>query len=481
MSEQATPLQRCVLVVDDDRTGRETLAEYIAEAGYKVRSAATGVEALEILRQEEIDIVLTDLKMPGMDGLELLRRAKHIRPDVFVILITAFATVDTAVAAMKDGAYDYIMKPINLHELRVLLDRASQSRDLLIENEILRDRLAEKYDFSNIIGTSAPMQKVYDLIRQVADTRAVVLIEGESGTGKELVANAIHANSGRRDRPFIKVNCAALPETLLESELFGHERGAFTGALEQRKGRFELADGGTIFLDEIADLSPGTQAKLLRVLQNYEFERVGGSRTLHVDVRVIAATNANLAERVEQGLFRQDLYYRLRVVPIELPPLRERMDDIPLLVSHFVRMFSRREGKDIRGVSAEAMNILTTYMWPGNVRELQNCIENMVVMSTGTMLGSELLPADMQKKAVAIDEGGFPIGLSMRQIEEKAIRETLASVGGNRKRAAEILNISLRTLHRKITEYGIDRLRRRAIRGWGRAGDPNSAEREEQG
>ena len=459
MNESET-MQQSVLVVDDDRTGRETLTEAVAEMGYAVASAAAGPEALDVLRQKEIDIVLTDLKMPGMDGLELLKRAKLIRPDVFVILVTAFATVDTAVAAMKSGAYDYIMKPIDLRQLRVLLDRATQSRDLLIENELLKDRLGEKYDFSNIIGGSAAMRKVYDLIRQVANTNAVVLIEGESGTGKELVANAIHSNSGRRDQPFIKVNCAALPETLLEAELFGHERGAFTGAIEQRKGRFELADAGTLFLDEIGDLSPGTQAKLLRVLQNYEFERVGGTKTLHVDVRVIAATNANLAERVQQDRFRQDLYYRLRVVPILVPPLRERPEDIPLLVTHFVKFYSERNNKDVRGVSAEAANVITIYPWPGNVRELQNCIENMVVLSAGPMLGPELLPTELQQTTVARDQAGFPIGLSMRQIEEKAIRETLASVGGNRMRAAGILGISLRTLHRKITEYGIDRIRK---------------------
>jgi len=460
MADPAPTARRIVLVVDDDRTGRETLAEAVSEMGYEVASAAAGREALDMLRQREVDIVLTDLKMPGMDGLELLTHAKRIRPDAFVILVTAFATVDTAVEAMKKGAYDYIMKPIDLRQLRVLLDRASQSRDLLIENELLKDQLGEKYDFSNIIGRSAVMKQVYERIRQVADTNTVVLIEGESGTGKELVANAIHQNSGRRGQPFIKVNCAALPATLLESELFGHERGSFTGAFQQRKGRFELADGGTLFLDEIGDLTLGTQVKLLRVLQNYEFERVGGSETLHVDVRTIAATNADLAELVRQGRFREDLYYRLHVVPINLPPLRERREDIPLLVSHFVKHYAGRNNKDIRGVSAEAMNTLTTYSWPGNVRELQNCIENMVVMSGSTILGPELLPADMQQTTVASDQIGFPIGLSMRQIEEKAIRETLASVGGSRKRAAGILGISLRTLHRKIAEYGIDRIRR---------------------
>jgi two-component system, NtrC family, response regulator HydG len=460
MSDVPLSKDRTILVVDDDRTGRETLVDALTEHGYEVMSAATGPEALELLRQNDIDMVLTDLRMPGMDGLEVLTRAKKIRPDVFVILVTAFATVDTAIAAMKKGAYDYVMKPIDLRSLLVLLERAGQSRDLILENRQLKDQLGEKYDFSNIIGRSPVMQAIYDQIRQVADTHAVVLIEGESGTGKELVANAIHVNSSRRERPFIKVNCAALPETLLESELFGHERGAFTGALEQRKGRFELADGGTLFLDEIADLSPGTQAKLLRVLQNYEFERVGGTQTLHVDVRIIAATNADLSERVKQGRFREDLYYRLRVVPLMMPPLRDRRDDIPLLAAHFCKRYAERNHKDVRGISAEAMNVLTTYPWPGNVRELQNCIENMVVMSTESMLGPELLPIEVQQTTVASDEAGLPIGLSMRQLEEKAIRETLARAGGNRKQAAAILGISLRTLHRKINEYGIDRLRK---------------------
>ena len=460
MSEAESTTKRTILVVDDDRTGRETLAEAVYEMGYEVASAAGGVEALDILRRREIDLVLTDLKMPEMDGLEVLARAKEIRPDVFVILVTAFATVDTAVAAMKAGAYDYVMKPIDLRQLRVLLERASQSRDLIIENDLLKDRLGEKYDFCSIIGNSAAMNTVFDQIRQVADTEAVVLIDGESGTGKELAANAIHINSSRRDQPFIKVNCAALPETLLEAELFGHELGAFTGAVRQRKGRFELADRGTLFLDEVADLSPGTQAKLLRVLQNYEFERVGGTETLRVDVRVIAATNADLPEQVRDSRFREDLYYRLRVVPLTMPPLRDRGGDVPMLVSHFVELYAERNGKDVRGVSAEVMNVLCTYTWPGNVRELQNCIENMVVMSAEPMLGPNLLPTEMQQTTIASDETGFPIGLSMRQIEEKAIRETLASVGGNRKRTAAILGISLRTLHRKITEYGIDRLRK---------------------
>ncbi len=460
MSDAELTTKRAILVVDDDRTGRETLAEAVHEMGYEVASAAGGAEALEVLRRREIDIILTDLKMPEMDGLEVLAQAKEIRPDVFVILVTAFATVDTAVAAMKAGAYDYVMKPIDLRQLRVLLARASQSSDLIIENALLRERLDEKYDFSSIIGNSAAMNAVFDQVRQVAGTEAVVLIDGESGTGKELAANAIHINSNRHDRPFIKVNCAALPETLLEAELFGHELGAFTGAVRQRKGRFELADGGTIFLDEVADLSPGTQAKLLRVLQNYEFERVGGTETLRVDVRVIAATNADLSELVREGRFREDLYYRLRVVPLTMPPLRDRGDDIPVLVSHFVKIHAERNGKDVRGVSAEVMNTLCTYPWPGNVRELRNCIENMVVMSTEPMLGPNLLPTEMQQTAIASDETGFPIGLSMRQIEEKAMRGTLASVGGNRKRAAAILGISLRTLHRKITEYGIDRLRK---------------------
>ncbi len=454
-------VKRTVLIVDDDRTGRETLSEAVGEMGYRTLSAAGGQEALIILRQHDVDLLLTDLKMPGMDGLELLEAAKRLRPDLFVILVTAYATVDTAVEAMKKGAYDYIMKPIDLRALEVLLDRANLSRDLLIENEMLREQLGEKYDFSNIIGRSPVMHELFDQIRQVADTDTVVLIEGESGTGKELVANAIHANSPRGEGPFIKVNCAALPETLLESELFGHERGSFTGAVNRRKGRFELADGGSIFLDEIGELSPGTQVKLLRVLQNYEFERVGGTETIHVDVRLIAATNADLGELVESGRFREDLYYRLRVVPIHVPPLRDRREDIPLLATHFVKEYAEKNDKNIKGIAAETMNILTTYPWPGNVRELQNCIESMVVMCNGPTLTPDLLPAELRETTVASDETGFPIGLSMRQIEEKAIRETLASVGGSRKRAAEILGISLRTLHRKINEYGIDKIQKR--------------------
>jgi len=468
--------QRVVLVVDDDAVGRDSLAEAVNEMGYRALAAASGDEAMAVLEREAVDLVLTDLRMPDMDGLELLARVRQHDSKIFVILVTAYATVGTAVEAMKRGAFNYIIKPIDLEHLKAHLENAFGAQDLLLENILLRERLEHLSATPELIGRSFGMRKVIDLINQVADTQSTILIRGESGTGKELVANAIHRKSRRADGPFVKVNCAALTESLLESELFGHEEGAFTGATRQRQGRFELADGGTIFLDEVSELSPATQAKLLRVLQNREFERLGGTETLAVDVRVIAATNADLEARVQENLFRRDLYFRLNVVPIYIPPLRKRRDDIPLLVHTFLRRFAERNDKGVTGISHEALQRLMEHSWPGNVRELENCIERMVVMAGKKILDVDDLPPETfppqprrsrpgegaPEDDAAARRGTLPslAGFSLGELEERAIRDTLASTGGNRTEAAKTLGISLATLHRRIEEYGIARLRK---------------------
>jgi len=440
---------RTVLVVDDDRVGRESLAEAVEELDFKVFQAPDGPTALAIVESEPIDLVLTDLKMPGMDGIELLTRIRRIDSTIHVILITAHATVQTAVEAMRRGAFTYIMKPIDLDHLAAQVEAAARARGLLLENIALREHLQRLGHVPELIGHSAAMGAVYELIAQVADTESVVLIRGESGTGKELVANAIHRNSARASGPFVKVNCAALSEALLESELFGHEEGAYTGAVRQRLGRFELADGGTLFLDEVSELAPTTQAKLLRVLQSYEFERLGGAETIKVDVRVLAATNADLEERVKQGRFREDLYYRLNVVPLFLPPLRDRREDIPLLVHSFVRRFAVRNRKDVTDITPDALGRLCRFPWPGNVRQLENCIERMVVTARTQVLDVDDLPPEIlpPPEPSAGSASGFAVGMTMVQLEERAIRATLRATGGNRKEAARILGIGLRTRH----------------------------------
>lgn len=443
-----------IIIIDDDPVGLETLAEGLEEEGYKVFSAPGAEEGLKILTEKAgIDVVLTDLKMPGLDGVEVLRRVKSFDEGIPVVLMTAYASVETAIESMRLGAYDYVMKPLDLRRVAVVLAKAVANRALTKENTDLRRRLNEKFGFEKIIGSSQAIMEVFQLVRQVADTRTVVLIEGESGTGKELIAQALHNNSSRRAGPFICVNCAAITETLLESELFGHERGAFTGATQQKKGRFELADGGTLFLDEVSAMPMSMQSKLLRVLQEYTFERVGGTKTLKVEVRIVAATNSSLEELVAAGQFREDLFYRLNVVPIKLPALRERRDDIPLLVCHFIELFSEQNKKPLKTISPQAMDLICRYDWPGNVRELQNVIENMIITSQGEELGLKDLPDRVRPKLP--EARGFPVGITMKELEEQAIRKTLEQVGGNRKKAAEVLGIGLRTLHRKLREYGM--------------------------
>ena len=454
------PRQRVVLVVDDDAVGRESLAEALGEMGYRALAAPSGAAALALLERQPVDLVLTDLRMPDMDGLELLTRVRQRDTRVFVIVVTAFATITTAVEAMKRGAFNYIMKPIDLDHLKAHLETAFGAQDLLLENILLKERLEHLSASQELIGRSFAMRRVFDLVAQVADTQCTVLIRGESGTGKELVANAIHRQSRRAGGPFVKVNCAALSESLLESELFGHEEGAFTGAIRQRRGRFELADGGTLFLDEVSELAPTTQAKLLRVLQHQQFERLGGTETLSVDVRLLAATNADLEALVQEGRFRRDLYFRLNVVPLHIPPLRERPEDIPLLVHAFIRRFARRNDKDVTEIAPEALQRLARYSWPGNVRELENCIERMVVTARKRVLDVDDLPAELLPvRPPAV--GASLAGMTLRQLEEAAIRETLAASGNNRTLAASMLGIALRTLHRKIEEYGIARIHAR--------------------
>ncbi len=384
-----------LLIVDDERNYLLVLEDLLSEAGYQVMTADSGSKGLELALASDLDVLITDMKMPGLDGMTLLERVHAEKPDLPVIMMTAFGSVEKAVEAMRKGAFDYILKPFKNEELKLTIRKAYEHHQLLRRNRYLTQELQDRYQFSNIIGKSAPMQRVYELIEKVAPAKATVLISGESGTGKELIARAIHFNSPRRDLPFITVNCGALPETLLESELFGHEKGSFSGAISQRKGRFELAHEGTLFLDEITEMSPSLQVKLLRVLQEMEFERVGGSTTLRVDVRVVAASNRNLKEEVAAGRFRSDLFYRLNVVHVQMPPLRDRSDDIPLLVSHFLSKYGKGAGKPKISIDSDALRSLMDYQWPGNVRELENAIERAVILASGDRIQLRDIPSEI--------------------------------------------------------------------------------------
>lgn len=390
-----------LLIVDDERNYLIVLEDLLSEEGYEVVTAETAPKALEILQSQELDLVITDMKMPGMDGMALLDNIHTQHPDLPVIMMTAYGTIEKAVEAMRKGAFDYIMKPFKNEELKLTIRKGVEHYRLIRQNRHLSRELQERYQFSNIIGKSAPMQRIYELIEKVAPTKATVLITGESGTGKELIARAIHYNSTRQDHPFISVNCGALPENLLESELFGHEKGAFSGAVSQRRGRFELAHGGTLFLDEISEMSPSLQVKLLRVLQEMEFERVGGSQTLKVDVRVVAASNRDLKAEIAEGGFRSDLFYRLNVVHIGLPPLRERTDDIPLLVNHFLDKYRKESGRSALEMEPEALRCLFEYSWPGNVRELENVIERAVILAAGDRITVKDFPSEIYHKEPA--------------------------------------------------------------------------------
>ena len=443
-----------ILVADDEKNIREGLREALALDGYEVATAADGREALDAVTRGDVDLLITDLKMPRLSGEELLKSVAAQFPTMPVIILTGHGTIESAVQAMHDGAYDFLTKPVNLDRLSLLVKRALASRELAVQNRAMQEELERRSGFASIIGRSAEMRQVFEMVRQVAPSRSSVLITGESGSGKEMIAEALHYTSPRKDKPFIKLHCAALTESLLESELFGHEKGAFTGAIARKRGRFELANLGTLFLDEIGEINQNVQIKLLRVLEEKKFERVGGEETVETDVRVIAATNRDLKEAISKGTFREDLYYRLNVVNIHIPPLRERKEDIPLLVSAFLKEFSQENGKPIEGIDAKARLSLYNYSWPGNVRQLRNSIESAVVLSKGTTITLDDLPPNIRGET-GTDSLRLAVGASLADMEKEVIRSTLAREGGNKSRTAEILGIGRKTLHRKIEEYGL--------------------------
>jgi DNA-binding NtrC family response regulator len=440
------------LVVDDEVNARTALAELLRDEGFEVEMAADAFKALGKYEAFAPHVVVTDLKMPGMDGIELVKKVRANDEPAAVVVMTAFGDVSSAVEAMRAGAADYLTKPLNFDELIVVLERVLDHQQLSRETRQLRQRVRDRVAPNNIIGNAPPMQRVFEVIDQVAPSRATVLITGESGTGKELVANAIHQRSPRAGGPFIKLHCAALAESLLESELFGHERGSFTGAQARKDGRFSLADGGTLFLDEIGEISQSIQVKLLRFLQEREFERVGGTQTIRVDVRVIAATNRNLPEEVARGRFREDLFYRLNVVALEMPSLRERRADIPALVKFFIDRYAKDNGKTVEDCTPATLELLMNHGWPGNVRELENAIERAVVLSSGTTLEPRHLPPNIKPAVAPIGLPAIP-GATMAELERYAILETLKATGGSTSRAAEMLGISTRTIQYRLHNY----------------------------
>src|SRR5215211_5767705 len=450
-----------ILVADDHDALRRGLVRGLTEAGHEVEEASNGNAAIERLHDSSFDVVLSDLKMGGSDGMDVLRTTRAMHPTTAVILMTAFGSVNTAVEAMKIGASDYVQKPFEIEEMEVKIEKALEVRRLKHELEYLRHTQQDIYEFDKIVGSSTALQKVLDIVKKVAKSNTTVLVRGETGTGKELIAGAIHHNSLRTSRNFVKVNCAALQENLLESELFGHEKGAFTGADKQRVGRFEQADGGTLFLDEVGDMSANTQAKILRVLQEHEFERLGGTRTLRTDVRVIAATNRNLPQMVANGQFREDLYYRLNVVSIDMPPLRERKDDIQQLAAFFLRRFAGELKKKVEGLSPDAVKLLMRYNWPGNIRELENSIERAVLLTEGPFVSSsDLRLGELSTTTSSGDASPVvkipPTGIALEEIERQALIEALKMSNWVQKDAAELLNISPRVMNYKIKTLAIE-------------------------
>ncbi len=449
-----------VLIVDDEKNIREGLGKALELEDYNVLLAEDGKEALNVLNNEEVDLIITDLKMPVMSGEELLKKVASAYPTVPVIILTGHGTIESAVNAMRDGAYDFITKPLNLDRLSLLAKRALANRELVLQHRALQDEIdliGERNRYAKIIGKSSQMRRVMEVVEQVAATKASVLITGESGVGKELIADAIHKLSPRKDKPHIKVHCAALSESLLESELFGHEKGAFTGAVSRKRGRFELAHTGTVFLDEIGEISQSVQIKILRVLQEKRFERVGGEETQEVDVRIISATNRDLRAEIEKGNFREDLFYRLNVVNIHVPPLRERKEDIPLLAAAFLKEFADENGKQIEGIDHKANLSLYNYSWPGNIRELRNSIESAVVMCKGNIIP----PEDLPPSVISGEEGSYikiDLGVSLEEAERVIIESTLNFCSGNKSKTAEVLGIGRKTLHRKINEYAIEEI-----------------------
>lgn len=452
-----------ILVVDDEQSMRDFLAIMLKKEGHEVVTAENGKDALKAVQAEIFDLVITDVKMPGMDGLEVLKTVKDVSPETIVIMITAFGTAESAVEAMKLGAYDYIIKPFKVDELKLVIDNSLEKRHLRKENILLRREIESRAGFDNFIGKSEPMQKVFSLIRQVADTRSTVLITGESGTGKELVARALSAAGSRKSGPFVTVNCGALPETLLESELFGYMKGSFTGANSNKQGLFEIANGGTIFLDEISSTSSSLQIKLLRVLQEREFKRVGGTADIKVDVNIVAATNKDLYAEVVKGAFREDLYYRLNVIPIHLPPLRERREDIPILTEYFLKKFLKREGGRAltKSVDPGAMQVLMSYSWPGNVRELENTIERLVIMTPGDEIRREHIPDALSNSQPCaelipsdIPDEGLDLESLLENAEKALLHKALEKSGGVKTEAAKLLGLTFRSFRHRLQKYG---------------------------
>lgn len=444
-----------LLIIDDEKNIREGLGANFEMEGYNVKLAENGQQGLEFISKGDIDLVITDLRMPGIAGEEVLRKVTTETPGIPVIVLTGHGSIDSAVDAMRNGAYDFLTKPLNLDQLTMIVKRALEARELSLQHKQLKKEVEKDMAFDKMIGKSAEMQKVFEMIKKVASSKASVLITGESGVGKEVVADAIHKLSPRKDHQCIKVHCAALSETLLESELFGHEKGAFTGADNLVKGRFELAHESSIFLDEIGEINPSVQIKILRVLQEKAFERVGGQETINVDVRIIAATNRVLEEEVKKGTFREDLYYRLNVIHIHVPPLRERKDDIPLLVASFLEEFAVENGKNIKGIDSQAKSAIYNYNWPGNIRELRNCIESAVVMCSGEEIKLEDLPPTVSKSA-GDQSINIPANATLDEAEKIIILQTLAANKNNKSKTADLLGIGRKTLHRKLEEYGIN-------------------------
>jgi len=444
-----------ILIIEDEDKLRRVLELHLRSLGYEVEMAGSAEEGWRLA--ERADLILTDLRLPGMDGLELLARIRRQNTRTPVIVMTAYGTIQTAVEAIKQGAEDFLLKPFSLDHLSAVIEKALGRRALEEENLQLREELGRRYDFRNIIGRSPAMQEIFATIQRVAPTRTTVLLCGESGTGKDLIARAIHYHSPRRDRPFVKINCSALPENLMEAELFGFEKGAFTGAVASKPGKFELADTGTVFLDEIGDVPPSVQVKLLRVLQEREFERLGSNKTRQIDVRVIAATNQDLRAALEQGTFREDLYYRLNVVPLNLPPLRERREDIPFLAEHFVRKLAPMVGSPVSGITEAAIQKLAAYHWPGNVRELENVIERSLVLCSGTVLDAPDIKLDTTPRTRPSAEGYFlPEGMTLEEYEQAIIREALRRAGGNKSQAARMLGLTRNALRYRLSQMGLE-------------------------
>lgn len=451
-----------ILVVDDERGMRDFLSIMLKKAGYDVTTAVDGEEAIKILHKDIFDLVITDLKMPKIGGLEVLKTVKELSPDTVVIVITAYASTETTVEAMKEGAYDYITKPFQNDEMRMRIKKALEKRRLSAENVLLRKELRDRAVFDNIIGKSDKMERVFDLVRKVSDSTSNILIYGESGTGKELIARAIHFNSRKKDKPFVTINCGALPEGLLESELFGHMKGSFTGAVFNKEGLFEVADGGTIFLDEIGETTPTIQVKLLRVLQDKEFKRVGGTKEIKVDVRIVAATNKDLEKAVAEGKFREDLYYRLNVIPIALPPLRERMDDIPLLADYFLIKFNKVLGKKVKGFLPKTIELFSNYEWKGNVRELENVVERAVALSNGDIITPEHLPDTLKDSGntssiipVNIPPEGIDLEEFVGKIERDLLYNALEKTKWRKNDAAKLLKLNFRSFRYRLDKYDL--------------------------